>query len=285
MLFEFLDKTGLSRLWELIVAKIEAKTSSISVDNLTAGETNSTIPSELLPPVEDEVQSYANFASFPDTGENGAIYIDRSANKTYIWTGLEYAALTTDIAADTALNSTSTNPVQNKVITAAIEPMLIVDTNDATQGEAADVNADLLGGLPASSYITKEESTLAQNEIYIGPTQPTDGQLLWIDTLAEDVMAITVDNANKLNGLPASSYALKRDLAASGLITDETLTVSGAAADSLVVGDNLTEIRALISSLQEALENCVKYNDTDMTEEQKTSLRETLNMVYLDEEV
>ena len=163
--------------------------------------------------------------------------------------------------------------------------MLVVDADDATQGEAADVNADLLGGLPASSYITKEESTLAQNEIYIGPTQPTDGQLLWIDTLAEDVMAITVDNANKLNGLPASSYALKRDLAASGLITDETLTVSGAAADSLVVGNNLAEIRALISSLQEALENCVKYNDTDMTEEQKTSLRETLNMVYLDEEV
>jgi len=285
MLFEFLDKTGLSRLWELIVAKIEAKTSSISVDNLTAGENNPTIPSELLPPVEDEVQSYANFASFPDTGETGAIYIDRSTNKTYIWTGLEYAALTTDIAADTALNSTSINPVQNRVITTAIEPMLVVDANDATQGEAADVNADLLGGLPASSYITKAESTLAQNEIYIGPTQPTDGQLLWIDTLAEDVMAITVDNATKLNGLPASSYALKRDLTASGLITDETLTVSGAAADALVVGNNLTEIRTLITSLQEALENCVKYNDTDMTEEQKTSLRETLSMVYLDEEV
>lgn len=51
------------------------------------------IPSTLLPSYVDDVLEYANYASFPGTGETGKIYIDLSDNSQYRWSGSTYIAI------------------------------------------------------------------------------------------------------------------------------------------------------------------------------------------------
>lgn len=79
----------------------------------TGDETTSTILSKIgdgskisssyLPSFVDDVLEYANFASFPVTGESGKIYVDISNNLTYRWSGSAYV----EISASLALGTTS----------------------------------------------------------------------------------------------------------------------------------------------------------------------------------
>lgn len=48
------------------------------------------IPSGLLPSFVDDVLEYNNKAAFPSTGEQGKIYVDKTTNKTYRWSGTTY---------------------------------------------------------------------------------------------------------------------------------------------------------------------------------------------------
>lgn len=48
------------------------------------------IPSEYLPSYVDDVLEYDNKSSFPATGETGKIYVDKSTNLTYRWSGTTY---------------------------------------------------------------------------------------------------------------------------------------------------------------------------------------------------
>ena len=66
-------------------------------------DSNSKIPSLLLPSYVDDVLEYANKASFPATGESGKIYIAQDKNITYRWSGSAY----TEISSSLALGETS----------------------------------------------------------------------------------------------------------------------------------------------------------------------------------
>ena len=48
------------------------------------------IPSEYLPSYVDDVLEYDNKSSFPAIGETGKIYVDKSTNLTYRWSGTTY---------------------------------------------------------------------------------------------------------------------------------------------------------------------------------------------------
>lgn len=54
---------------------------------------DSKVPAAYLPSYVDDVEEYANLASFPVTGESGKIYIDLATNKTYRWTGSVYVEI------------------------------------------------------------------------------------------------------------------------------------------------------------------------------------------------
>ncbi len=56
------------------------------------------IPSAQLPAYVDDVLEYADYASFPGTGETGKIYIAQDTNKTYRWTGSGYAEISESLA-------------------------------------------------------------------------------------------------------------------------------------------------------------------------------------------
>jgi hypothetical protein len=51
------------------------------------------VPSANLPSYVDDVLEYANFASFPVTGETGKIYVDTSTKFVYRWSGSTYFQL------------------------------------------------------------------------------------------------------------------------------------------------------------------------------------------------
>ena len=89
----------------------------------------------------------------------------------------------TKVTVDSALSTTSTNPVQNKVVNTAISALntlvgdtpvatqitsaindagfLTADLNNAESGVAPFTNSDMLGGLPASSYLQVADFSIA----------------------------------------------------------------------------------------------------------------------------
>ena len=104
------------------------------------------VPSAQLPSYVDDVINgyYYNGAFYEDaahttaiTGETGKIYVDLASNKSYRWSGSEYYRID-EITVDSALSDSSTNPVQNKVVTAAI-----INSNDYNTRIAAYGGTDL----------------------------------------------------------------------------------------------------------------------------------------------
>lgn len=84
----------------------EKLTGTISADKLTG-----TIPSSVLPSYVDDVLEYNNKASFPASGENGKIYIDKTTNKSYRWSGSVYV----EISSSLALGETSSTAFQGNL--------------------------------------------------------------------------------------------------------------------------------------------------------------------------
>jgi len=50
------------------------------------------VPAAQLPAFVDDVLEFANLASFPDTGENGILYVSEDTNVVYRWTGSSYVS-------------------------------------------------------------------------------------------------------------------------------------------------------------------------------------------------
>jgi len=101
------------------------------VASLTSGK----VPASELPSyVDDVIEGYyynSNFYSDSAhtqliTGEAGKIYVDLSANSSYRYTGSAYVEISQSITVDNAMSTTSTNPVQNRIITEAINNMRIL---------------------------------------------------------------------------------------------------------------------------------------------------------------
>ena len=78
-----------------------ARLPNISIDKLVAGTTNTTIPSSLLPAYVDDVLEYAAKANFPTTGETGKIYVDKTTNLTWRWSGSAYVEISPSLALGT----------------------------------------------------------------------------------------------------------------------------------------------------------------------------------------
>ena len=81
------------------------------------------VKESLLPSYVDDVLEYASASAFPATGEAGKIYVAKNTNATYRWSGTQYVQIGgggTSVTVDDELSETSENPVQNKVVTAAL---------------------------------------------------------------------------------------------------------------------------------------------------------------------
>lgn len=56
------------------------------------------VPESQLPSFVDDVQSFDTKADFPEIGEDGKIYIDKSNNLTYRWAGTDYTVVSESLA-------------------------------------------------------------------------------------------------------------------------------------------------------------------------------------------
>lgn len=145
--------------------------------NAKADLVDGKIPQEQLPSYVDDVLEYAALSSFPQAGETGKIYVDTSTGRTYRWSGSVYVQIggeeqvqadwtQTDASAasfiknkptipaavtvDSALSDSSTNPVQNKVVTTALNGKAT-----AAQGAKADAalsRAEAVAGFTEWTY-------------------------------------------------------------------------------------------------------------------------------------
>lgn len=61
-------------------------------------DANGKVPSSQLPSYVDDVLEYADFASFPATGETGKIYVALDTNTTYRWSGTAYVEISSSLA-------------------------------------------------------------------------------------------------------------------------------------------------------------------------------------------
>lgn len=59
---------------------------------------NGKVPASQLPSYVDDVLEYADMSSFPQTGETGKIYVDKSTNITWRWGGSDYIEISPSLA-------------------------------------------------------------------------------------------------------------------------------------------------------------------------------------------
>lgn len=178
----FLDDAGLVKLWQHIQARLSNKVDKVAGKGLSTND-------------------------YTTTEKNKLSSIEEGANKTTV---------------DSAMSSSSTNPVQNRIVNEAISnlntlvgnkkvseqitdtitelDMLTIDITDVEQGTATGINADTLGGKAASDYVLEDDFDAYKSEI---------------SSSMDSLEASVVENVNEITDLEinlATNYALKSDI-------------------------------------------------------------------------
>jgi len=109
---------------------------------------NGQIPSSYLPSYVDDVLEYANFASFPATGETGKIYVAIDAGTTYRWSGSTYIAIGATVNNIDDLTDVDTSTV------APTDGQSLIWDNTAGQWEPGTVVQSEPTGITGASAIT-----------------------------------------------------------------------------------------------------------------------------------
>lgn len=72
--------------------------STASVTGIATLDNNGKVPSTQLPSYVDDVIEYDSIQNFPETGETGKIYVDKTTNLTYRWSGSIYVEISQSLA-------------------------------------------------------------------------------------------------------------------------------------------------------------------------------------------
>lgn len=189
---------------------------------------DSKIPSAQLPSYVDDVLEYDTKDDFPTVGESGKIYVDKSTNVTYRWSGTIYVK----IGSDLALGETSST---------------------AYAGDKGKANADAItqlqttvNALPSSYAPTDAQAnvieTIKVNNSALTPTNKTVD--ITIPTQASDIGAME-NTVTHLSG----DVPITRKINGKDLTTDVTLSASdvGALSDDTNI-PTVTDIYSATSS-------------------------------------
>lgn len=95
------------------------------------------VPSTQLPSYVDDVAEYASLSNFPQTGEDGKIYIAEDTNLTYRWSGSQYV----EISPSLALGETSSTAYRGDRGKTAYD-------HSQTTGNPHNTTANEVGALP-----------------------------------------------------------------------------------------------------------------------------------------
>lgn len=110
------------------------------------------VPTSQLPSYVDDVLEFANQTAFPQTGEDGKIYVAEDTNKTYRWSGTAYVEISASLAlGETALTAYAGN--KGKANADAIAALRTGKANTNHTHTSAQIT-DLQGKLDAKANAT-----------------------------------------------------------------------------------------------------------------------------------
>lgn len=164
------DKAIVDGVTSALAGKVS--TSSVgSANGVAELDANGRVPSSQLPSYVDDVLEYADLAHFPATGETGKIYIAEDTNKTYRWSGSDYAEISESLAlGETSSTAYAGNKGKaNADAIAAIKDGTNIDSfADVETALANKANSSDLGDKSNLTTTDKSSAVAAINEVVSG---------------------------------------------------------------------------------------------------------------------
>lgn len=223
------------------------------------------VPSSQLPGYVDDVEEYADLASFPEEGSAGKLYVAQDTNKVYRWSGTVYIEISaspgsTDEVAEGALNLYFTDERAQLALASALSGKAdLVHTH---------VAADITDFDAAAEAALADELLAKQNSLGTGTTsQYLRGDLTWQEvptsvgiaqtkvvskggddvtgdgTLTKPFATIAAAMASITDATPSKRYIIKVE---AGAYTEGALTLKP---NVFVVGDLKEGVRVTASSV------------------------------------
>lgn len=169
------------------------------------------IDTSYLPSYVDDVLEYADFASFPVTGEAGKIYIDLSENDLYRWSGSVYVEVA-GTAPATWGSITGTLSSQTDLQTALNGKAGLADQNNFTNWMSITGNPSplrLFGtgtGTSNAVYLSLYESNGITRQGYVGfPSSTNNDLVLRNDTTTQNLTLVGTGGTSALKFFDGSS--------------------------------------------------------------------------------
>ena len=163
----------------------QIKRSEMGVANGVATlDENGQVPAAQLPSFVDDIVEYDNFEAFPDTGEDGKIYVDKATNTTYRWSGTQY----TKIGSDLSLGETAST---------------------AYPGNKGKANADEIAKIKdGTTIVPKAEDAATVTGFTVGVNVPADAK--FTDTTYSNATTLvdglmSKEDKAKLDGVEANA--------------------------------------------------------------------------------
>lgn len=174
-LIENLGITDIAGLQAALDAKIS--TDQLGVANGVATlDATGRVPAAQLPSYVDDVLEYADFASLPETGEAGKIYVALATNRVYRWSGSAYIEIaanpgSTDSVAEGTTNLYFTEERARNSVSASGDLVYDAETGEFSYTAAVKSINGRAGDIDGDVELTKADVGLDSVENYAPATQ------------------------------------------------------------------------------------------------------------------
>lgn len=128
---------------------------------------NGKVPASQLPSYVDDVLEYASQSAFPVTGEDGKIYVDKTTNKAYRWSGSAYVEVSPTPAPVAPASATAAGQYADALAVKTELADKVSKTGAQMTGNLELLNTSLVVK-PRSGLLGGKQTTYSNGEIIVG---------------------------------------------------------------------------------------------------------------------